>query len=89
MEVDILQDGQGGCEKACCTFVVQMQTLPCVPVNQYDADSKEGDGRGEEIGGGYAVRHHLRLTDQPVVTGAGAGVCARCDDGIRVVAIEQ
>lgn len=54
----------------------------CVPVNQYDADYEEGDGGGEEVGSRNAVRHHLRLTDRP-------GICARCDDGIRVVAIEQ
>lgn len=61
----------------------------CVPVNQYDADDKEGDGSGEEIGSRYAVRHHLRLTHVPLLTGAAAGICARCDDGIRVVAVEQ
>lgn len=60
-------------------------------MNQHDADDEEGDGRGEEIGSRYAVRQHLGLTDKPFVTGAGAeaGICARCDDGVRVVAIEQ
>lgn len=56
----------------------------CAPVNQYDADNKEGDGSGEEIGSRYAVRHRLRLF---WVT--GSGTCARFDDGIGVVAIEQ
>lgn len=58
-------------------------------MNQYDADNEEGDGSGEEIGSRYAVRHHLRLTAVPPAARAGAGICARCDDGIGVVAVEQ
>lgn len=58
-------------------------------MNQHNADDEEGDGRGEEVGSRYAVRHHLRLTGEPFATGAGAVSSARCDDGIRVVAVEQ
>lgn len=56
----------------------------CAPLNQYDADNKEGDGSGEEIGSWYAVRHRLRLF---WVT--ESGICACFDDGIGVVTIEQ
>lgn len=90
MVVDILKDRQDGCEKKTMLHVFTVPNdCSCVPVNQYDADNEEGDGSGEEIGSRYAVRHHLRLTDKPFATGAGVVICARCDDGIRVVAVEQ
>lgn len=62
------------------------------PVHQDDADGKEGNGGGEEIGCRYTVEHHLSL----VLAGriSGAAVAQDCshtcsDEGVGVVAVKH
>lgn len=65
------------------------KTLTVPPVYQDDADGKEGDDGGEEIGRGDTVEHHLRRFGRSTITGPQRCCCTSSDDGAVVVAIKH